>query len=65
MLIARQKLNENIAEYILYMYQIEDVIRAYQFDLDKIMSHFVTPQLPDKAYLEQYRQWYAGLIRAI
>jgi hypothetical protein len=63
MLIARQKLNENIAEYILYMYQIEDVIRAYQFDLDELINQFVIPQLPDKAYLEQYRQWYAGLIR--
>ena len=41
MLIAQQKLKENIAEYILYMYQIEDVIRAYHFDLNKIMEKYV------------------------
>ena len=34
MIIAQQKLKENIAEYILYMYQIEDVVRAYHFDLE-------------------------------
>ena len=37
MLIARQKLNENIAEYVLYMFQIEDLIRAYDFDLEGII----------------------------
>lgn len=63
MLIARQKKEENIAEYMLYMYQIEDVIRAYRFDLDRIMAEFVQPQLPDTSFLEQYRQWYDGLIR--
>jgi hypothetical protein len=63
MLIARQKKEENIAEYMLYMYQIEDVIRAYKFDLDRIVEEFVKPQLPDASFLAQYREWYDGLIR--
>ena len=54
MLIAQQKLKENIAEYILYMYQIEDVIRAYQFDLDSILENYVKPQLPDNSFLSSY-----------
>lgn len=62
MLIARQKQNENIAEYVLYMYQIEDLIRAYNFDLDAIIESYVIPQLPDKSFVEQYRQWYRSLI---
>jgi hypothetical protein len=62
MLIALQKKEENIAEYMLYMYQIEDVIRAYQFDLERIVNEFVRPQLPDASFLEQYRKWYEGLI---
>lgn len=62
MLIAQQKLHENIAEYILYMYQIEDVIRAYNLDLEAIIENYVRPQLPDESYLNQYRKWYAGLI---
>lgn len=63
MLIAQQKLRENIAEYVLYMYQVEDVIRACKFDLDVIMNQVVLPQLPDKSFAEQYKAWYAGLIR--
>lgn len=62
MRIAQQKLQENIAEYILYMYQIEDVIRGFQLDIDRIMNEFVRPQLPDESFLPAYRRWYEGLI---
>ena len=62
MLIAQQKLKENIAEYILYMYQIEDVIRAYQFDIEAILENYVKPQLPDNSFLSQYTKWYTDLI---
>ena len=34
MIIASQKKKENIAEYLLYMWQIEDIIRAYGLDID-------------------------------
>ena len=34
MFVAQHKQQENIAEYILYMFQIEDLIRAYNFDLE-------------------------------
>ncbi len=62
MLIAQQKLKENIAEYILYMYQIEDVIRACNFDLELIIESYVRPQLPDDSFLSSYRKWYSDLI---
>lgn len=62
MFIAQQKLKENIAEYILYMYQIEDVIRSFQFDLDRIMEEYVSVQLPDRSFHAEYRKWYQGLI---
>lgn len=62
MFIAGSKKDENIAEYMLYMYQVEDVIRAYGFDLDRLMTEFIRPQLPDEAFLEQYRNWYRQLI---
>lgn len=63
MFIAQKKLQENVAEYILYMYQIEDVIRSFEFDLDAIMSAYVSPQLPDESFHAQYRQWYGDLIQ--
>ena len=62
MQIAEQKLKENIAEYVLYMYQIEDVIRAYKFDIDDIVENYVKPQLPDNSFVPLYKQWYTDLI---
>lgn len=63
MLIAEQKKQENIAEYIILMYQIEDLVRSADFDLDRIMETFVKPQLPDDSFLEANRKWYADLIQ--
>lgn len=62
MLIAQQKQSENIAEYILYMYQIEDIVRAFNFDLANIIEQVVRPQLPDDSYLNEYKKWYARII---
>jgi len=62
MLIAQQKKQENIAEYIIYMYQIEDLIRAHHFEIDSIIENVVRPQLPDESFLNQYQKWYKGII---
>ncbi len=40
MIIASQKKKENIAEYLLYMWQIEDIIRAYGLDIDQIQKAY-------------------------
>ncbi|MGN0222585.1 MAG: DUF4924 family protein [Muribaculaceae bacterium] len=62
MIIASQKRRDNIAEYLLYMWQIEDIIRAYSLNIERIEHDIITPmQLPD----EQHRQvveWYESLI---
>ena len=41
MITASQKNKENIAEYLLYMWQIEDLIRAFGLDLDRIKENLV------------------------
>ena len=41
MIIASQKKKANIAEYLLYMWQIEDIIRAYGLDIDQIQKHII------------------------
>jgi hypothetical protein len=62
MIIAQEKRKTNIAEFILYMWQVEDMIRASKFNLvhiDKIViSKF---SLPDET-LSEIRTWYANLI---
>lgn len=63
MLIAQQKKEQNIAEYIVYMYQIEDIIRAFKMDVDAIMNNFVIPQLPDRSFEKQYRNWYEDMVK--
>ncbi|MDE7144362.1 MAG: DUF4924 family protein, partial [Muribaculaceae bacterium] len=35
MIIASEKRKNNIAEYLLYMWQIEDIIRANNLDIDR------------------------------
>jgi hypothetical protein len=62
MLPNDQLLNENVAEYILLMYQMEDLARAYDLDLDRLMEEYFLPQLNDDERSEEYRQWFQGLI---
>ena len=63
MLIAQKKKEENIIEYLLYMFQIEDLIRAHHLDVDLLFERIIEPQISDEALAEQYKNWYAGLIR--
>lgn len=63
MLIAQKTKESNIAEHVIYMFQIEDLIRANQLDLDTIVNTIIQPQIQDEALLSKYREWYAGLIR--
>lgn len=63
MIIASQKRRENIAEYLLYMWQIEDLIRAYGLDIDRIKQNLVDriPDLDDKTRSD-VTDWYESLI---
>ena len=33
MIVAKEKRESNIAEYLLYMWQVEDIIRACNYDI--------------------------------
>ena len=41
MYISRQLKQQNIAEYLLYMWQVEDLVRANGCDLEKIKHNVV------------------------
>ncbi len=62
MIIASQKKKENIAEYLLYMWQIEDVIRAYGLDIDRIQQHIIDPYGLPEEQKRAMREWYESLI---
>jgi hypothetical protein len=62
MIIARQKKRESIAEYILYMWQIEDLIRAYGFDIKEIDKNIVQRFEQPAPVKKEIKNWYEGLI---
>lgn len=63
MLISRQKKKENIIEYILYMWQIEDLIRAYNFDLVAIEREIISQFDLDGETHREMVEWYDNLIQ--
>jgi len=62
MLIANQKRHENIAEYLLYMFQVEDTIRAYNFDIGKIERNIISRFDQPYSVRRDIREWYSSLI---
>lgn len=61
MLTAQQKLRENIVEYLLYMYQIEDIVRSTGCDLAIIKEKLIPAMVPDASLQLTYEQWYAKI----
>lgn len=63
MIVAEHLRKDNIAEYLLYMWQVEDMIRAFGLDFDRLregyLSRFsgLTPEQQ-----KQQEEWYANLI---
>ena len=62
MFVASQKRKENIAEYLLYMWQIEDLIRANGLDIDKITQNIVDRFNLPGDQRKQMIEWYESLI---
>lgn len=66
MFISQQLRKKSIAEYVLYMWQVEDLIRAYGCSLSRIKNEYVG-QFSD--YTDEQRSelvdWYGDLIRMI
>jgi len=62
MLVAKEKRKENIAEYILYLYQIEDLIRAFKLDMSLIENKLVSSYKADEKTSQEITQWYQNLV---
>ncbi len=63
MLIAQRTKENNIAEHIIYMFQVEDLIRANNADLSSIINTIIEPQISDEEMISRYTEWYKGLIK--
>ncbi len=62
MLIAREKRKSNVAEYVLYMWQLEDMLRAMQMDIRLVEQNIVSQFQVDENTRKEIGEWYDNLI---
>ncbi len=63
MFISQQLRKTNIAEYLLYMWQVEDTIRAFGCSLARIKREYVERFDYTEEQKEELTDWYGHLIR--
>lgn len=62
MFVSKELRKKNIAEYLLYMWQVEDLLRAYNLSIDEVKSALVAPyNLPAESE-QELLAWYENLI---
>ncbi len=62
MLVANKKRKENIIEYILYLYQVENLIRAFNLDMEMIKARLIPSYQADKKTKSEIIDWYKNLV---
>ena len=63
--IASQKRKENVAEYILFIWQLTDLLRTLQFDAKKIEESLITPLNLDSDKAAEELKWYVEMASII
>ena len=63
MYIAQELRKKNIAEYILYMWQVEDTIRAFGCQLSRIRREYIEQFDYTDEQKEEETDWFGNLIR--
>ena len=60
--VAENKRATNIAEYIIYMYQMEDLIRSYQGNAEEIKTFVVSKYPVSEEERAEISDWYLALL---
>lgn len=63
MFIAQELRKKNIAEYLLYMWQVEDTIRAFDCSLARIRREYIDRFDYNEEQKEEEADWFGNLIR--
>ena len=61
MIIAQKLRHDNRAEYLLYMWQVEEILRLFHGDIDRLSAAHLSRFQVSPAEAEAMRQWYACL----
>ncbi len=63
MFIASKLKKENICEYLLYMWQVEDMLRAFGLDIERLNGQIISVYpLENEADRKALYDWYESLI---
>ena len=63
MYIANELRKKNIAEYLLYMWQVENIIRAFECSLSRIRREYIDRFDYNDEQKDELADWYGNLIR--
>lgn len=63
MYIAEQLKKKSVAEYLLYMWQVEDTLRAYSLNVEKMEAEYIPQFGLDAEKSEALKGWYESLIQ--
>ena len=63
MFIANELRKKNIAEYLLYMWQVEDTIRAFGCSLPRIRREYISRFAYSDEQKDEEADWFGNLIR--
>ena len=62
-IIAEKKKEENMVEYILYMYRMEDLLRSYQFNMEEINQYVLSHARVSEEDRAASFQWFQELAK--
>lgn len=60
--VAEKKKSQNIGEYLIYLYQMEDLIRSFQGNMEEIRQYVIAHYPVGEAEKEQITAWFEGLL---
>ena len=63
MYISQELRKKNIAEYLLYMWQVEDIIRAYDCSLGRLRREYIAQFDYTDEQKEEMTDWMGDLVR--
>ena len=63
MFVAQELRKKNIAEYLLYMWQVEDTIRAFGCSLARIRREYIDRFDYDEDQKDEETDWFGNLIK--
>jgi len=65
MIVSEKKKRENIAEYVIYMWQLEDIVRAHGSDAGSVYQFIMGAANVDADIADKALRWYQGICERV